>query len=299
MGLCPGAGWGGVGAQCGLCASALRLRAVGGDSRHPAGGATPPRLPQAPAPAASAPAPRREPRPQPHLPSSLSCPHAGHRPSSSAVSGAQRWCPPEGGWATAQPLVPDASAGPPHPSRGFRTPRASPAGPGSYVPGGSARLGRRSRTARARRAAGRSGRGEHGAPPRPQTERRPCDPGARVRAGRGSPGGRAGARLRPGPAGHSTSAGTGRAGRQGDVVAGACVTPRRRGVARVRAGSRLGRLPRAALKEQRTLPPGPRPYLRQVPRAPNRDQTRSSAWFHVHVYSNGVALGRGLAEAGG
>ncbi|XP_032323741.1 translation initiation factor IF-2-like [Camelus ferus] len=49
-------------------------------------GATPPRLPRAPPQAASDPAPRAAPGGQPHLPSSLSCPHPGHRPSSSAVS---------------------------------------------------------------------------------------------------------------------------------------------------------------------------------------------------------------------
>lgn len=98
-GLCPGGGGWCGGTMWALC---LRPQAKGWGRE---GGRPPPRLPPAPRQAASAPGPRAGSGCQPHLPSSPSCPHPGHRPSSSAVS-ARRRRPPEGGWAARQPPVP-------------------------------------------------------------------------------------------------------------------------------------------------------------------------------------------------
>lgn len=151
-------------------------------------GAAPPRpVPPCTAPPhpASRPAPRPAPRHQPHPAGSLSCPHPGHRPSSSAVSAL-------GGGILPREEGPRRSLwfrAAPTPSRGSRPPRASSSGPRSYLRDGSAPLG--SAGAAGLPVPGKlrrlCGRGEPRAPPRPLTERRPCGPGARVLAGPGLP----------------------------------------------------------------------------------------------------------------
>ena len=151
-------------------------------------GAAPPRpVPPLTAPPhpASRQAPRPAPRRQPHPAGGLSCPHPGHRPSSSAVSArGDGILPREEGprrslWFRAAPT----------PSRSSCPPRASPSRPRSYAHDGSAPLG--SAGAAGLPVPGElrrlCGRGEPRAPPRPLTERRPCGPGARVLAGPGLP----------------------------------------------------------------------------------------------------------------
>lgn len=151
-------------------------------------GATPPRLPQPPPPAAFASAPRPAPCGQPSLPNGLSCPHPGHRPTSSAVSGPQRWRPPEAGGAATQPLVAErlrTDSPQPTPKRP-RTARLSIPAPvirAWWL--GSARPGRRSWTACARRAAEAAQAGRARSPAPPPNRAPPADPGARVRAGLG------------------------------------------------------------------------------------------------------------------
>lgn len=206
------------------------------------------------------------PRGQPGLPNNLSCPHPGHRPTSSAVSGRRggvllrkdgRHVAPSSG---TEPLVLRPES--PHPPRGSREPRASPSDPGVRAWWlSSARSGRRSQTAGPGESRRRRGRGEPGAPPRLPTERRRSEGRPRAR-GAGSPQrrwdwntsaarpGRSPCRqARPPPRAH------GWASPQGDVAGGACVTLRRRGV-RALDGP----------EERRALPrPRPRPPPRGGP----------------------------------
>lgn len=168
---------------------------------------------------------------------------------------------------------------PPIPPRSSRTLRASPSRPRSYVPGGSARLG----SAAAARLLGQESRGGCAGGASPEPRPGPCrappvrwqrpsalGAGASPRLGRASGSeGSAGAALAP-PARRSPPRAywAGRSARR--RCWRACVTLRRRGVAGVRAGSRLGRSPRAASKEPRTLPFGPRLQPRRGPSPPKR-----------------------------
>lgn len=179
-----------------------RAKGWGGVSGHWAGGHRPASHSLLHRPPLLQPPPRAPRSPAPPQLSSLSCPHPRHRPSSSAVSSAQRCCPPEGGGAATQPLIPGRlrRESPRSAPQLPRAPRASPSPPGSYLPGGSVRPG----SAAAARLLGpreprrRRRRGEPGAPPRLQTQRRPFDPGTRVGAGpRAHRDGAAGQRPRP------------------------------------------------------------------------------------------------------
>lgn len=134
------AGPGGAGARYGLCASALGLSAGEETAGTGVGGHPAPPTPSPPhrsSTRTSAPVPPPGTPLSPRLPSSLSCPHSGHRPSSSAVLGAQRWCPPQGAWAATQPLVPGRlrpqrpQPRPAAPAR--RTPLHPPPGPTCLV----------------------------------------------------------------------------------------------------------------------------------------------------------------------
>lgn len=200
-----------------------------------------------PPPRPAAPGPRCRPR----LPGSLSCPHSGHRPSSSAVSGGRGGVVPrEDGprrlraWSP-QPLpAAPAPCAPLHPGPG---PTCLEARLGSAA---AARLlGPESRGGCAGGASPEPRPGPHRAPP--VRSRRPRARGAGPSPGDGLERAPPARRSPPRASGAGRSAGR-RGGRRG-------VTLRRRGVAGVRAGSRLGRLPGAAAKEPRTPPLGPRP----------------------------------------
>lgn len=172
-------GWGGVGAQCGLCASALGLR-YGEETGAPARrGATPPRLsqllhrppvlqPPAQRPGVNRAAPTIF--PVHTLGTARPVPQSRGAEVESSRGRMGRHVAPSSG---TQLLVLRPES--PHPAPGSREPRASASDPvirAWWL--SSARLGRRSRTAGPGESRRRRGRGEPGAPPRLPTERRLC-----------------------------------------------------------------------------------------------------------------------------
>lgn len=281
-------GWGGAGVQCGLCASSLRLRA-GEESAVTGLGATrpashsllrPPPLLQPP--------PRA--RGRPRHPNSAAFP--AHTPGTARPvpqPPARRGgvLPKEDGPRRSPSFRTPAAGGPPlRPAAAAL--RASPSPPGSYLPGGSARLG----SAAAARLLGprerrrRRRRGEPGAPPRLQTQRRPLDPGTRVCAGPRAHGDRA-AGQRPRPrayrAGGSARRRCWRSVRDSDTKATRDLwcAPGPASAGRLQPLRRSSSL-RTPLATARSLP---------HQRRSGRRSSRFSTWFHV--YSNDrVRLGR-------
>lgn len=301
MGLCSRGGGVAGGTMWALCLGP-RAKIWGAGGRGTGRGAhrapprpAPPRPPALrPPPGAPGPAGR---------PDNPSCPHPGHRPASSAVSGRRGGALPREDGPPRKPPVPGRSswteAGEPPPR-----PRPPPSPPSraprprtrTYVPGGSAPRAPPQPDCWTRRAseAARAGRARSPAPA--PSERRPPEQWA-PRRGAGAPGGGgAGARVRLGRGGpvarrgHLPALGVGRS-----VAGGACVTLRRRGV---RA---LDRPKAAAGRPHPLLPRRPCPSPRGVPPA---CPMRPADWWLQQVPPPGstfiqitVALQRGVASA--